>query len=313
MGGTLCMGDVITLETKAKDLHLIAQVTKRWGIVNPTNNIIQFKGRGKESGLVLPISNKYVDNNRIYITIVYDCKSTRSNLSHYGDYEKGLFSTTKLDNHVVLSVALKDIEESSEGIYIPDIDLVLGLQGKNLEHPSNIKTPFEIIGENAIYHQLFLNTTRETGNVFVKFGSVVLEVQCANTGGVPGLYSWISRSGGEEIALIDPSPLFDKDREKILESQKESKFKATGIESKLFTEILDRAIKVAKVGKEYVADDMKEDTTLRKEVRGEMIDEIKQTRQEEREAAANAKERVSSIRTNTKTAYDIASSISKLI
>lgn len=307
------MSDVITLETKAKDLHLTAQVTKRWGIINPTNNVIQFKGRGNESGVVPPISNKYVDNNRVYITIVYDCKSIRSNLSLYGDYSKGVFSNTKLDNHIVLSIALKDIEENEEGVYVPDIDLVIGLDGVNLEHPSKIKTPFEIVGKNAIYHQLFLNSTRETGNIWVKFGSVVLEVQCANTGGVPGLYSWISRSGGEEIALIDPAPLFDKDRDKIIASQKENKFKSTGIECKLFTELLDRAIKVAKVGKEYVADDLKEDTNLKKEARGDILDESKMSRQEEKEAAANNKERVSTMRTNTKTAYDIASSISKLI
>lgn len=307
------MSEIITLERKSKDLRLNPQLMKKWGIVNPTNSVIKIKGRGKESAIIPSIPNKYLDNNRVYVTISYEYQSKSINLSHFKEYGDKLYSTSANNENLVLSVDIHDIISASNGVYVPDLDIVIGLNGKNITHPSEENNPFEIRGTEAIYHQFFLNTANDLGTVFVRFDKIILEVQCANTGGVPGLYTWITRAAGEELALLDPHPLYDKNRVKLENANPVNTYSATGSEAKLFTEVLERAIKIAKSGNEYVADEMKEESVLRKEARGEMFEDIKFDRQSIREDAASAKERISSTRTNTRTAFEVASSISKLI
>lgn len=305
------MNDKLNIEKYKARTFYKSQFSKSWAIYNPTNETFVMKGRGGESCVLQPVNLKGLDNNKLYITIKYT-GGVGTNLSYYRDYN-GLMVQEVGDDFVILSIELADIVDSEKGIFVPELDMSIGLKDKLVVHPSRSINEL-IASEDAIYHQFFLNIQKSKGpsKTFVKLGTVVLEVQVASLGGVEGLYTWITRAEGNELVLLDSDPFHNPDAEKLTKSNKQE-MRHEHLESKAFSQYLERVYKVTRTESERVNEEFKEDQTIRSTVRSDIVDDIKHERTMRKEEHSSASEAASHLRSNTKSVYDVASTVSKLI
>lgn len=260
-----------------------ATFNKSWGIRNPTTHTLKVLDRQGTSALVHPIRSKNVTPKYVYINLGYDY-TDRSNFTTRDDIQDALVEKGDL-NVMQGLIKIEDILEARRGLYIRDLDIVIGLSNAPLEFPDDTFTNVNVsVGGPSVF-QYFINTDKVTkGKLVVMLNGVPTTLSTKHFDGLDnGLYVVENDGENATCTLVEADPIVGASvyelQQLLLDALEDKGSKDTkGIDSGLFNKHLDGINNRISVGLTRVDSEIEEGYKARDFIRKEYEGEAKTAR-----------------------------------
>lgn len=296
---------------KPKHLGFNATFSKSWGIWNPTTHTLRFIDRLGTSALLPTVNTKHLSTKHVLVGIGYDY-STRSNFTTRDDIQEAL---TGIGEHYVVQgeIPIETILGAKKGIYIKELDIVIGTLYSQLEFPEDSFSNVIVKEGTPSVFQYFYNCEGlNRSYVAVNLNGKPTEIDVKHYSDMDnGLYVIVNDGVSARVELVDADPIvanniyeLNKLSEKV-EKEKGNK-EIKGIDVSLFNKHLDGLNNRVSVGLARVDSEIEEGFKARDFMRKDYESEVKTTRNLLSEGSKLVTE-------NVKTTSTLLTSLAKVI
>lgn len=304
--------DSIELKIKEpKRLGFSATFSKSWGVWNPTTHTLKFIDRHGTTALIPTVNAKHMSTKYVYVGLGYDF-SNRSNFTTREDIQEAL---TRQGDHLTAQgeIPIEAILNASRGLYVKDLDIVIGLSHANLEFPEDAFTNVVVEEGSPSVFQYFYNSDKiKRSRVAVILNGQATEIGVRRYSEMDnGLYVIINDGASATLELVETDPvvannIYELSRIAEEVEEKREKKELKGIDVSLFNKHLDGLNNRVSVGLARVDSEIEEGFKAREFMRKDYESEVKSSR-------GLIAEETKLINDNVKTTSTLLTSLAKVI
>ena len=264
-------------------LSVNKSISKTWSIINPTNHTLVMLSRDGSSATINTTMSNSLDKEMVYFQLTYE-GSISSNLV-FPNSSKGNVMELPRSSKISYCYSVNEILTSSCGVYIEELDVVIGPVGRHLEFPKLEIPELQIHDKDTVLHQFFVSTeaVERKGFCYTDIFGKVFKVKIISTKLSPGLYVFSSEHIGASYSLIGTKPNRSHSEKQMAEIIKDGNIKVkpieyNGVDIGNFNNYIGNLASTIKSELNKVDNAVDEEFKIRDIYRKDTIDEIKTSR-----------------------------------